>query len=395
MDALGFPELDLTENTGHPGAEVSEAIRIARVVCIFFMIFVHVHPGTTDYLAGEGGVRLFDGLRFFVVDSLGRASVALLSVVAGYLAVYSLNREPVRVFLRKKTRSLVVPFLLWNLILIVLVVLGEQLHKGYIEKSFDDGLNLSHLPELVFGLGGKPANEPLAFLRDVFACALFTPLLIAALRRNTGTFVVLVGGLAVLAAITPLGIRPSIPALYSVGIFIAARKVVPIPSLKLVLISLVAFAALGAVLTWRDLTSDDGARTGLTWMEAGFNVIRVPAALAFWSLALALRGSDLGRRLARLEPYIFTAFCIHVIVSKVAWAGWEPVFGGYFDSLYPLFFFAMPVVVIVSAVIGARIVNARVPWLFSLLNGGRNLQPRRKRPVPVGASGLVLEPARS
>jgi hypothetical protein len=395
MDALGAPEIPLTQDADHPGPEVSEAIRIARVFCIFFMIFVHVHPGTTDFVPDEAGIRLFDVLRFLVVDSLGRASVALLSVVAGFLAVYSLRRETAGVFLRKKSRSLLVPLVLWNLILITLVIFGNLLHEDYIEKSFDGSLTVARLPELILGLGGKPANEPLAFLRDVFVCALFTPLLLASLRRSTRWFVAVAGVLVLLAAVTPIGIRPSIPALYAAGMFIAERRLAPVPSLKLVLPAVIAFAALGAVLAWRDLTSDDGARTGLTWLEAGFNVIRIPAAIVFWSLALALTGSGLGKRLSRLEPYIFTAFCIHVIVSKVVWAAWEPLFGGYYGALYPVFFFGIPVLVITSAVIGARVLNARVPWFFSLLNGGRNLATRRKRSVPVGASGLVLEPART
>jgi hypothetical protein len=168
-----------------------------------------------------------------------------------------------------------------------------------------------------------------------------------------------------------------------------------VPSLRLTFAAVAAFVVVASLLTWRDLTSDDGARGGMTLLEAGFNIVRLPAAVAFWALALRLRGTGLGDRISRLEPYIFIAFCIHLIVSKVAWAGWEPVFGGYYSSLYPVFFFTVPVVVMISAVIGARFANARIPWLFSLLNGGRNLPTGRKPRPAIANSGLYLEPART
>ena len=395
MDALAAADLPLTGDTDHPALEISEAIRIARVLCIFFMIFVHLQPGTADFVPDEAGIRTFDILRFFLVDSVGRASVALLSVIAGFLAVYSLRRETPRVFLGKKTRSLMAPLVLWNLIFITLILAGSLIHPDYIQKSLGTDLKVSRLPEMILGIGGKPANEPLSFLRDVFICALFTPLMLAALRRSTGSFVAIVGVLVVLAIVLPMSMRPSIPALYAAGVFIAVRRIAPAPSLRLTFVALVAFVAVASLLTWRDLTSDDGARGGMTLLEAGFNIVRLPAAIVFWSLALRLRGTGAGAQVARLEPYIFIAFCIHLIVSKVAWAGWEPVFGGYYGSLYPLFFFTIPVVVMVCAVSGARLADTRIPWLFSLLNGGRNLPTGRKPRPAIAGTGLFLEPART
>ena len=165
------------------------------------------------------------------------------------------------------------------------------------------------------------------------------------------------------------------------------------PGLKLSLVAVIAFIVLGALLTWRDLTSTDGAQSGLTWIEVGFNLVRLPAALAFWALALALGRGVIGRQIMRLEPYVFTAFCIHILVSKVAWMAWQTVFGGYYGRGYPVFFFGIPFLVMACAVIGAGVLNSRAPALFSLINGGRGLVSQRgKRPVPVGSRRLVTEP---
>ncbi len=387
MEAPGAVDNSVTKGAIRPSTEVSEAIRIARVVCIFFMIFVHVNPGTAHFMPDEAGIRVFDGVRFFVVDSLGRASVALLSVVAGYLGVLSLRRESHLVFLRKKVRSLVLPLLLWNMIFISMVFVGAKLSAGYVQQSFGGDVTPGRLPNLLLSFTTTPANEPLGFLRDVFVCALLTPLLLFAVRRDNRLFLGTVFGLTTLAVFTPFLLTPSILTLYAVGVYIAERGRMPRPGLGLSLAAFAAFLVLGAVLSWRDMTSDEAAAGALTWLEAGFNAIRLPAALAFWSLALQLQRMRVGAWIAKLEPYVFTAFCAHLLITTLVWAGWQHLLGDYYDPAYPLFFLGMPVFVMACAVVGSHKLNYWTPWLYSLLNGGRGLvSARGRRAVMVGSA---------
>ena len=69
----------------------SLAIKICRVLCIFFTTYVHINPGKDnwtgeipDYLANIG---------YLLSDLLGRASVPALSVLGGYLAVSAYQRR--------------------------------------------------------------------------------------------------------------------------------------------------------------------------------------------------------------------------------------------------------------------------------------------------------------
>ena len=395
MDAPEAVPQTVTKDASRPGTEVSEAIRVARVVCIFFMIFVHVNPGTAQFSSTLHGIRAFDAVRFFLVDSLGRASVALLSVVAGYLAVFSLRRESYGVFLHKKVKSLALPMVVWNVVFLAMVVLGSTLSAGYVEQSFGGDITLSRLPDLLLGLDGLPANEPLAFLRDVFICALLTPVLLMEVRRSIRLYVVTVTALGLLGVFTAFLMTPSILVLYACGIYFADRGRVPMPDRRLTVVAFLAFVLVGAVLSWRDMTSNEHAAGALTWLEGGFNLIRIPAAIAFWSLALRLQPTRIGAQIAKLEPYVFIAFCGHLILTTMVWAVWQRVFGDYYGAAYPVFFFALPVVVMTAAVIGSRLANTRTPWLFSVLNGGRNLatSTRGKRAVIVGSPTILTAEA--
>ena len=66
--------------------DLSDAIRIARVVCILSMVSVHVWPGATRVLAAD---TPFSGFFQVMIEYLGRGSVPLLSLVSGYLLTIS------------------------------------------------------------------------------------------------------------------------------------------------------------------------------------------------------------------------------------------------------------------------------------------------------------------
>ncbi len=339
------------------------------------MIYVHVNPGVSRFAPDVEGIRLFDVARFWLVDSLGRASVALLSVIAGYLAVYSLRREVFRRFATKKVSSLMIPLLLWNALFVVAAIAGNFISEGHLQQSLQGPLTLQRLPNLLIAVTASPANEPLDFLRDVFVCSMLAPLLIMTLRRTRNGYVVLVAGLAVLGFATNFLHTPNILLLYAIGIYVAHLDTVPSLSTKLVAASWVAMAVLGLVLAFGEIetTLHETGYHANTLLEVGFSAIRLPAAVAFWDLSLRISRSQMLSRLARLEPFVFIAFCCHLLVTTIVWLFWQKVLGDYYDPAYPLFFFLVPVVVMIAAVIFSEAANRYARPAFAMLNGGRSL----------------------
>jgi hypothetical protein len=357
----------------------SEPIRIARVVCIFFMMYVHVNPGLAHFDPVGHPVRLFDLVRMELVNTMGRASIALLSVISGYLGVFSLHKAGYRKFVSRRISALVIPLAIWNIVFIVLVLVGEQVAQGYLARSLGGPITPESLPTLVFAAFGAPANEPLYFLRDIFICSLMAPFLIASWQRSRILFWAGVLVIYAIGQVTALLVTPNLLAFYAIGVAIALNGRVPQVSGPAALVAGLAVFALGAWITHIEigLVAAPGEGGSLA-LEALLTVIRFPAAVLFWWMAVALSQVRWGRRLAALEPYIFFVFCAHMVILTLAWFGWQRVFGGYYGAFYPVFWLGAPLLALGAGVAGARVLDRLAPGVFALVNGGRALSARRQ-----------------
>ena len=167
---------------------------------------------------------------------------------------------------------------------------------------------------------------------------------------------------------------------------------IPRISARVELVAWAAMLLIGLALAWSQIElfthPDFGAGS---WIEPGFAAIRVPAAIAMWALALRLTQSRAGRMVARVEPYVFIAFCSHMIVGTVIWALWSFELGGYYAQAYPVFFFLMPMAVMVSAVVLVEAGRRFCPQPLSWLNGTRFEAPSARK-VAVAALRRRVSP---
>jgi len=370
----------MTETTRHNDIpafrkEASQPIMVARVICIFAMIYVHVNPGVADFDPQTQGVKFFDGLRFVLTSSLGRASSVLLCIVSGYLAVFSLVRAGYGDFLMKRVRSLVIPTAIWSAAMIGLYYIGEQLKPGYLEQSLEGPFNWLELPNHLFGLWERPANDPLSFLRDLFVCAAFTQFLMMAWKRHWGAWLALTIAVVAAGAFTPLLITPSLFAYYAIGVAMGMTGRIPIFGRGAALLSAVIVLVIGA---WAGYIAIEHFRTGDTGtppiLEFWLTAVRIPAAVLFWWFSIAIARASWARHVTDFEPSIFFAFCSHMIILTLMWFAWQRVFGGYYDPAYPVFFFLSPVAVLLIARIAVPVLGQLMPPVFKLINGGRGFQ---------------------
>ena len=87
--AVPAPSLEPVRRT------MSDRIRIARGLCIFFMTFVHVPPGIGGNVY-DRDASFFDLVYFVLTRLAGLSSVSLLSVVSGFFIVSSLAKAGAR-----------------------------------------------------------------------------------------------------------------------------------------------------------------------------------------------------------------------------------------------------------------------------------------------------------
>lgn len=361
--------MTLTEHVAPVPKTMSDRIRIARTLCIFLMTFVHVQPGIAENVY-DRDAGFFDIVYFILTRLAGLSSVSLLSVVSGYFIVSSLLKSGYGNLAVSKLRTLVVPLVAWNALMLVLLVAYGLLSGKWQDMPEFSALGLANA---FLAITEWPLVVPLWFLRDLFVCCLFSPLLYLGLRRFP------VATLLFLLAFTLFGEgyilqRPQLLLFFGLGMWLrmADTSEWKIDRLAGVL-SIGLVVMVGVFLTIRIeriLLSEMNDTLRLTLDT----LLRVTMAAGFWGLTEFIRRSRLADFFMRLEPYAFFLFCSHAILFNFGGIVFRRAFGNYGSDLFPITFFTLPVLAVVAAVAGVQIIGRSAPLLF-LFNAGRRAPP--------------------
>jgi succinoglycan biosynthesis protein ExoH len=354
---------------------------MARMLCVLGMIFVHVPDGQTAspiYAFNAGGLGFF--LEGLLVEGPGRASAALLSVVSGYLAAFALLRAngAVLSLYRRRFISIVLPMVFWGAVTYLVYLLVAQTRPTFVSEatSLMDNLNI------VFFITEMPigATMHLGFLRDLFVCILFAPVLISAVQRMPWVLLSLLGLFYLFeheqSAVIIL--RPLVLFAFTIGLTLAVRNVrldswdrfcplfIVLAVFSTATIMLVNGGA-GANLV------DAFSAEGLSFSEVVLYPLgRLSGSLAIWTFLPVLVGGSFQRWALRNSPYVFATFCSHYLMLTVLFfAGWQPVFGDRGSDMFFVWFLAAPLVSMAIAIAIVQCALKIAPPLATLITGGR------------------------
>ncbi len=364
--AVPAPSLEPVRRT------MSDRIRIARGLCIFFMIFVHVPPGIGGNVY-DRDASFFDLVYFVLTRLAGLSSVSLLSVVSGFFIVSSLAKAGARPLLMSKLKTLGVPLLAWNLLMLALLTLYGLLRGKWQDMPDFTALGMA---DALFAFTGWPLDVPLWFLRDLFVCCLFSPLLYAALKR----FPVATIGLLVVYTLFGEDLyllqRPQLMLFFALGMWLRlSRTAEPaidraarwlLPGLAVMVALYLAFRIENVLFG----EMDDTLRLTLD------TLLRITMAAGFWLLTDVILRSRFAAGLLRFEPYAFFLFCSHAIFFHFAALVFRRLFGNYGSDLFAVTFFALPLLAVLGAIVGLQLIDRSRKLLF-LFNAGRGLDPSR------------------
>jgi Predicted acyltransferases len=345
---------------------ISSRINLMRILLISGIVFVHVpfDPPTSPF-AVETGV--FNWLRVFLGDSFFRIGVPCLSAISGYL----LFRRGMESFafgktVRSKTETVLAPFLIWNLGLLVVVLLVQAggIGIGYFPDLWHSSIR--ELLSLAFAAEAFPINLPLYFLRDLFVCVLLSPILAYFVRRMPAITCALLFLLAILPDVTiGLVLKKSILFSFTFGIFLALHRI----DLK----ALDRYAPLGVTMTVvaAAVLASGLYQTGPDfpfWLELARNTLSIVGAAGFWLLSALLIRTAPGRRLANTGSLSFWIFCGHFPVLILLWMVWNRIAG---DAVYPLFYVGAVVLTFAVLTISNALTSRYLPGFYKVLTGSR------------------------
>lgn len=353
-------------------ANISSRINLMRIVLISGIVFVHVpyDPATSPYVGTYGGI---DWLRIFLGDSLFRVGVPCLSAISGYLLFRrGLDNFDYGRTLKTKARTVLLPFLLWNLAFLALVFVAQSkdISSGYLPKIA--GASPREWLSFAFALEDLPINLPLYFLRDLLLCIVLSPALAWLIKRYPAQTLAVLFAYAVLPVPNGIFLKKSILFGFSAGIYMSLHRI-DVRSFDRfswpITIAFLSAAVLLSILLYQFGPNFP------VWLEMLRSLIAISGIVGSWAVSALLVRTNIGAQLSRGSGLSFWIFCTHFPLLVLFWMIWNRSDIGY----YPAFYCAVPLITI-GFLAGAYALSARwLPAPTAILTGSRTGSARDMR----------------
>lgn len=347
------------------GARRSDAIAIARVICILGVVYVHAWTGANgealELLRGTAQ----ENLRWTLMEVFGRSAVPLLGLISGWLVAGSGRTRDWPSHVRRKAKTILLPMVLWNIIAIILVS-GAVRTFGLAAPvpqsvwwTIDEIFIITRNPDI---------NVQMPFLRDLFLCMMIAPLLVRLPLWGVGMVAVLAAAAQIAGLGPPILMRASILFFFAIGMIVRRADVEERIARLPWAVALTPFILFMAAQLYREM---NGAAWDADLIRALDLTVRVAAAVAFWRIAWGLAASPMRGTLLRIEPFVFLLFCVHLILIWLGGPLLGHIFGRVGSPLFPIYLLFQPLIVLgVTIAIGLGLRRA-APAAARTLSGGR------------------------
>jgi hypothetical protein len=361
---MGVPVLD---------SESSFRLTLLRFPLVVLIVFLHAYGSTVGFSDGEIGVShsicFVDLVRNFVSQGIARIAVPMFFLMSGYLffAGFEWSKESYLIKLKSRTKSLLIPFLFWNITTLLIIALAQAMpttqtffsgkHALVATFSVFDYLNA------IVGFTRSPISYQFWFIRDLIILVLLAPLLNIVNRFSPLSFLGLVL-ICWLIDVWPVYV-PSSEALlfFSFGAYLA--------SIKKSLFYLDNFGAMIVVLYLVFVTIDVLTRTHSFNPYLHKIGIVLGVSVALFSTKCIAQNERLKSLFLRLSGASFFVYAIHepslTILKKISYKIISPSSPSTILALY----FFIPTITILFAVLSYRGFARVAPRPASIVTGGR------------------------
>jgi hypothetical protein len=330
------------------------------------MMFVHVNPGLSNSSVVSTGK--FSWLGEILANDLGRASVATLTFISGYLLVRTSITVSVSSVAKRRFRTLIIPMLAWNIIFSLMLLL-----KLFV-FSLPDSKEVFHLENLlgsIFGLNGPTANLSLFFLRDLFISLVFIRISLPLLYKYPIFIATIVFIATVFDSLEPVVFRPSILLFALLGSVYALKGGVLANLVKPFHMIVTIPILTACILLLKNMSGPLAELEDLM-----FRAILVLLTLLTCNIITRL---SLAKWIESLEPRIFESYLLHVPLISTLWIVWSFLVGQPMDDSYIIFFLGMPFVAVVGGQILGALLDRSPPQVQSMLRGKVHLQQHPRK----------------
>lgn len=172
-------------------SKLSVVLDALRFPMIFLVLYVHVVPIDNAIVPpGLTGASVYTFITEFIAHNLGRVTVSTFFLISGYLFFRRAPETFSWSFFtgqwRKRLMTLVVPYLLWNLLKWLMTGAKAYAALKLTGDAGDWSSFWSYTPYEIFWASrydGSPMDEPLWYLRDLIVMGALSPLFYLLLKH--------------------------------------------------------------------------------------------------------------------------------------------------------------------------------------------------------------------
>lgn len=205
-------------------ASISEVIKFLRFPLAVMVVFIHANNKDVVlqgvvYDLKSGLCPIYESLTYIISETISRCAVPCFFLISGFLFFRGVDFFSADVFkqkLKRRVKSLLIPYLIWNAITLLLFYLSQQLLPGLnsgATKAIADYSFIDWIRSFWDLSNGFPICSQFWFIRDLMVMVIFTPL-IYFLCKKTGWFY-----LATIGVLWLLSAFKDIPGLSLTGLF--------------------------------------------------------------------------------------------------------------------------------------------------------------------------------
>ena len=333
----------------------ADVIKVARVLCIFMMAYVHVHLFANEAFQNTA---YFITTKTVLVELFGRSSVPLLSVISGFLMVGYFRRYSWRDAAYKRFIVLVIPLAVWNFMGINFATLTGQT------------VNLNLL-NAILGLTDNAFYIHLTFLRDIFIVSVISPIIIYFVRQLHLFFLLAIIVYTYYFDLAPIIIRDQILLYFTAGVYIGVYSIPQI--LKSKEFGYIISACIIFLFYAQISLPYYPEHLGFIRSSLFDDLIRRPlCAILFWFVALKICQNQYFKiSFTRyIEPSIYLMFLSHAFFIYIYGA----IYSGFIElhnaPIYFMVWLVIPVACLISAILMHRALRL-FPDIVSIAVSGK------------------------
>lgn len=362
------------ESIGKQNSRLIDLLRFPLIAAVIF-----IHTDLRPYLEQSEEWPVFSHVMQFFIDCLCSNAVPMFFLFSGYLFFRNMDEQPMTLpvygrKLKSRVRSLLVPYILWNIIYLLAIAVLQRLFPGFsllLHKQLSTCVpsDFIYIFWDISRITGLPTDQRAClvgqfwFLQCLMVMCLLSPVIYYAVRRLRFLFVVLV-------AIPPfLGYMPDIPGFHTQALFYFVlgawltmeRRTLAYTSGK-VLVPCAVYVALTGFMGWdfRPFGSE------LLFMRTFCLAIVINGVTALW---LKAHPDARGGELARSTFFIFAMHrFLTASFNKSVFAGFIPVHS---DLVALLVNLAGSTVSLYLCLVCYRMAIRLLPRATAVLSGGR------------------------